>query len=303
MQIVLSYGRWIMEYTIENEYLKVTVTTWGAQVKSVVRKCDGVEHIWNADPDVWGYHAPILFPHTGKVVGGIIEAKGKSYPSGQHGFARLMEHDFVDQTEDTIVLELCSSQETLEKFPYDFRLISTFTLENDTLHHTLTVENLDGDSLPFGIGYHPAFAVPFDDAHVATDYELRFSESESPICINYLPHGLEHGDIYHLGHNISAIPVDEKLFANDSHCMVNLRSATLGLYEKGTGRAVVCNIQEFPYTLIWSKPGMPQFVCIEPWQSLPSQENGSSKWEDKAHAAILLPGESWSTTLSTSFVR
>ena len=51
------------EFTIENEYLKVTVTTWGAQVKSVLRKCDGVEHIWQADPTLWGYHAPILFQY------------------------------------------------------------------------------------------------------------------------------------------------------------------------------------------------------------------------------------------------
>ena len=93
------------EYTIENEYLKLTVTTWGAQVKSVVRKCDNVEHIWQADPAVWGYHTPILFPHCGKVVDGKIEAKGNIYESGQHGFARTMEHDFVDQTADTIVLE------------------------------------------------------------------------------------------------------------------------------------------------------------------------------------------------------
>ncbi len=292
-----------MEYTIENEYLKLTVTTWGAQVKSVVRKSDGVEHIWQADKDVWGYHAPILFPHAGKVVDNIIEAKGGKYESGQHGFARLMEHDFVDQTADTIVLELCSSPETLEKFPYEFRLVSTFTLENDTLHHTLTVENLDTDKLPFGIGYHPAFTVPFDDKHVATDYELRFSDMESPICINNLPHGLIHGDIYHLGANIQSIPVDGNLFANDSHCMVNLKSSTLGIYEKGTGRAVVCDIREFPYTLLWSKPGMPQFICIEPWHSLPSPENGSTKWEEKPAAAVLNPGEAWSCTLSTSFVR
>jgi len=292
-----------MEYIIENEYLKVTVTTWGAQVKSVLRKCDNVEHIWQADKTVWGYHAPILFPHAGKVVDGKIEAKGSIYESGQHGFARLMEHDFVEQTGDTIVLELCANEETLAKFPYEFRLISTFTLEADTLHHTLTVENLDEEKLPFGIGYHPAFTVPFDDKHEATDYELRFSELESPICINNLPHGLMHGDIYHLGANIRSIPVDEKLFANDSHCMVNLKSATLGLYEKGTGRGVVCNIEEFPYTLIWSKPGMPKFVCIEPWHSLPSPENGSIRWEEKPHAAVLLPGEAWSTTLSTSFVR
>ena len=291
------------EFTIENEYLKVTVTTWGAQVKSVVRKCDGVEHIWQADKAVWGYHAPILFPHAGKVVDGKIEAKGKIYESSQHGFARGMEHEFVDQTQDTIVLELCANAETLARFPYEFRLVSTFTLEGDTLHHTLTVENLDEAPLPFGIGYHPAFTVPFDDKHVATDYELRFSEMESPLCVNNLPTGLMHGDLYYLGSNLQSIPIDEHLFDNDSHCMTNLKSSTLGIYEKGTGRAVVCNIAEFPYTLIWSKPGMPKFVCIEPWHSLPSPENGSIKWEEKPAAAVLSPNEAWSCTLSTSFVR
>ena len=291
------------EFTIENEYLKLTVTTWGAQVKSVIRKCDGVEHMWQADPEVWGYHAPILFPHCGKVVKGTIEAKGEVYESGPHGFARNMEHEFVDQTEDTIVLELCSNEETLARFPYEFRLVSCFTLERDTVHHTLTVENLDSEKLPFGIGFHPGFAVPFDDKHVATDYELRFSEVESPICINNLPHGLIHGNIYLMPANIKSIPVNEYIFANDSHCMVNLKSETLGLYEKDTGRGVVVNISEFPYTLIWSKPGMPQFVCIEPWHSLPSPENGSIKWDEKPAAAVLNPGEAWSTTLSTSFVR
>ncbi len=292
-----------MDYTLENEYLKVTITTSGAQVKSVIRKCDGVEHMWQADKAVWGYHAPILFPHCGKVVDGVIEAKGKTCRSPQHGFARLMEHSFVDQSRDTLVLELCADEETGQMFPYAFRLVSIFTLEGSTLHHTLSVENLDGCAMPFGIGYHPGFAIPFDDQHTAEDYELRFSEPESPLCVNNLPHGLMHGNLYYLGSNIQSIPIDDKLFANDSHCMVNLRSQTLGLYEKDTGRAVVCDISQFPYTLIWSKPGTPKFVCIEPWHSLPSPENGSTRWEEKPAAAILAPGEEWSCTLSTSFVR
>ena len=118
-----------MEYTIENEYLIVTVTTWGAQVKSVIRKYDDVEHMWQADKSVWGYHAPILFPHAGRVVDGLIEAKGEVYQAKQHGFARLMEHTLVRQTEDTIVMELRSNEETLRMFPYAFRLVSTFTLD------------------------------------------------------------------------------------------------------------------------------------------------------------------------------
>ena len=220
-----------MDYTLENEYLKVTITTSGAQIKSVIRKCDGVEHMWQADKAVWGYHAPILFPHCGKVVDGVIEAKGQTCQSPQHGFARLMEHSFVDQSRDTLVLELCADEETRKMFPYEFRLVSIFTLEGSTLHHTLSVENLDGCAMPFGIGYHPGFAIPFDDKHTAEDYELRFSEPESPLCVNNLPHGLMHGNLYYLGSNIQSIPVDDKLFANDSHCMVNLRSPTLWLYE------------------------------------------------------------------------
>ena len=292
-----------MEYSLENEYLKVTVTTLGAQVKSVIRKCDNVEHMWCADPALWGYHAPILFPHTGKLVDGVLEAKGGVYESAQHGFARKSEHTFVDQTENSITLELVCDDEMLKVFPYACRLVSTFTLENETLHHTLTVENLDDEKLPFGIGFHPAFALPFDENHKATDYELRFSETESPLCVGCLPLGLVHGDCYYLGSNLNTIAIDEHLFDNDSHCMVNLKSQTLGIYEKGTGRGVVVNIEDFPYVLIWSKPGMPRFLCIEPWESLPSPENGSKKWEEKPAAAVLEPGEAWSTTLSTSFVR
>lgn len=293
-----------MEYIIENEYLKVTVTTWGAQVKSVVRKCDGVEHMWQADKEVWGYHAPILFPHTGKVKDNQILAKGQVFEATQHGFARNMEHDFVDRSNDTVVLELCSNDETLKRFPYEFRLVSTFTLEGDTLHHTLTVENLDDAHMPFGIGYHPGFTVPFDDKHTLSDYELRFSEVESPLCLSCLPHGLLHGDVYYLDSNFQTLPVEPKLFAGDSHCMTNLRSATLGLYEKDTGRGVVCNVADFPYTLLWSKPGDDvKFVCIEPWHSLPSPENGTIDWEEKPAAAVLQSGEEWSCTLSTSFIR
>lgn len=291
------------EFTIENEYLKATITAWGAQVKSVIRKCDGVEHIWQADSSVWGYHAPILFPHTGKVVDGTIHAKGKDYPSGQHGFARLMEHELVRQTATTLELVLRSNPETLANFPYEFKLYSSFTLEGDTLHHTLTVENCDGDVLPFGIGYHPAFAIPFDEKHQYSDYELRFDKMESPLCLSCQPSGLVRGKCYYLGVNIDRIPIDERLFEIDSHCMTNLSSDTLGIYEKDTGRGVVCSIKGFPYTLIWSKPGVPKFVCIEPWHSLPSPEKGSTDWLKKPAAAILAPGESWSTTLSTRFVR
>ena len=293
-----------MEYIIENEYLKVTVTTSGAQIKSVIRKCDGAEHMWQADPDVWGNSAPILFPHCGRLLDGKFIAKGETYETNlAHGFARLMEHIFVYQNKDMLVLQLTDTPETLALWPYKFRLMSAFTIEGDVLHHTLTVENRDEEEMPFGIGYHPGFAIPFDDKHTFADYEFRFDIPQSPLCLNHQPSGLFQGNTYYLAYNTDTIAIDENLFANDSHCMAGLTAKTLGIYEKDTGRAVVCDIADFPYTLIWSKPGEPKFVCIEPWQSIPSAENSDHKWENKPAAAIIEPGESWSTTLSMTFQR
>ena len=293
-----------MEFILENEYLKVTVTTWGAQLKSVIRKCDGVEHMWQADKSHWGYHAPILFPFCGKVRDGMIEARGQHFENlPQHGFARIGEHTLVQHNETSVILELRDSEATHAMWPYSFRLTTTYTLDRDTVHHKLTVENTDDDPISFGIGYHPGFTVPFDGQHTAADYEFRFDRPQSPLCLNHQPGGLFQGNTYYLGYNISAIPIDENLFANDSHCMAGLTAKTLGVYEKGTGRGVVCDISEFPYTLIWSKPGMPKFVCIEPWHSIPSCTDSDHKWEHKPAAATIAPGENWSATLSITFQR
>lgn len=294
-----------MILTMENDLLKVSVTTWGAQVCSVLRKCDGVEHIWQADKSVWGYHAPILFPYTGKLTGGKCVTKGVTWDNApQHGFARTMEHTPVRSSEKEIVLELTDCEETMAVWPYRFRLVSTFVLEGDRLTHRLTVENRDEEAMPFGIGYHPAFTIPFDGDHTAEDYEFRFDAPQSPLCIHCRPNGLVNGRCYYLGANLDTIPLTEKLFSDDSHCMANLTAKTLGVYEKGTGRGVELDISGFPYTLIWSKPQWPYpFVCIEPWMSIPGTEEGSSDWNDKPAAAVLAPGQSRIVELNSRYVR
>ena len=117
-----------MRYTIENDELRLTVDSHGAEAVSAVNKRTGAEMLWQADPAVWGRHAPILFPYTGKLTGGRLEAKGRTYAGGQHGFARDVEHALVRQEADTLVLELRANEETLAKLPYAFVLRSTFRL-------------------------------------------------------------------------------------------------------------------------------------------------------------------------------
>ena len=69
-----------MRYAIENEFIRLTIDSLGAEMVSVIDRATGSEMIWCADPAVWNRHAPILFPYAGKLTGGHFKASdGKLY--------------------------------------------------------------------------------------------------------------------------------------------------------------------------------------------------------------------------------
>ena len=196
-----------MQATIQNEFLSLTVDTHGAEAVSL-KNAAGEEQLWQADPAVWKRHAPILFPWTGKLKDGSFTHGGKTYKGGQHGFARDVEHTLLKAEGDTIQLELRPDEAMkAEKFPFDFVLTSTFRLDGKTLHHTLTVSNPGAEELRFGIGYHPAFRIPFDDQHTTTDYEFRFDQPESPMILDAYPNGLLTGKCGYRWKNEQSIPL------------------------------------------------------------------------------------------------
>ena len=203
-----------MQATIHNEFLTLTVDTHGAEAVSL-KNAAGEEMLWQADPAIWKRHAPILFPWTGKLVDGTFTAKGKTWKGGQHGFARDLEHTLLRAEGDTIQLELRADDAIkAERFPYDFVLTSTFRLEGKTVHHTLQVTNPGTEELRFGIGFHPAFNIPFDEKHTTTDYEFRFDRPESPVILDARPNGLLSGKSYYQWKNQQTIPLTDDLFAN-----------------------------------------------------------------------------------------
>ena len=72
-----------MEFILENENLRVTVESHGAELVSVVNKQTGAEMLWQADPAVWARHAPVLFPYCGRLKDGAFTCKGVRYEGGQ----------------------------------------------------------------------------------------------------------------------------------------------------------------------------------------------------------------------------
>jgi galactose mutarotase-like enzyme len=105
---------------LENEFLKVSVRPLGAELTSILSKQTGLEHLWQADPAVWNWHAPNLFPTVGESLDKELHVDGQSYPIERHGFARKSEFALLPSTATHAVFSLRSSKKTLAVYPYRF---------------------------------------------------------------------------------------------------------------------------------------------------------------------------------------
>ena len=56
-----------MIYILENKKLRVSASTNGGELNSVLNKDNNIKYLWDGNPSGWKYHAPILFPIVGKV--------------------------------------------------------------------------------------------------------------------------------------------------------------------------------------------------------------------------------------------
>ncbi len=291
-----------MIHIIENEHLYVEVDTMGAQVCKITDKRTNAPLLWTGEEPWKDRHAPILFPYCGRLKGGKFSIDGVEYEGELHGFARDLAHIMQQKTDTSVTLKLEANVLTMEKWPFAFGLTSTFELNGKTLNHKIEVVNDGDENMTFGFGYHPGFMCPFDESHTAGDYEIVFDTPETPVVIETgSESGLVTGNIYTLFENESTMQLSDTLFDKGSICMSNLKSKTLSIVEKGTGRKMVFGIEGFPYVLLWSQPGALKFLCVEPWHTLPDEENTSGVWADKKPAITLKPEEKFNTCMPMTF--
>ena len=77
----------MMEYTIQNQELSVTVSDFGAELRSI-RSKDGTEYLWQGDPTFWKDRAPNIFPYVARLTEGKYSLKGREYQMKIHGFVK-----------------------------------------------------------------------------------------------------------------------------------------------------------------------------------------------------------------------
>jgi galactose mutarotase-like enzyme len=250
--------------TLENEYLKVSIRSKGAELTSLYDKIANVEHLWQADPKVWAWHAPNLFPVIGECIDKQLRIEGKGFKMERHGFARQASFKLVNQTQTQATYSLESDNATLQIYPYHFEFVVSYQLINNRLTVTYRVVNNGNESMYFSVGGHPAFNLPFHAGESYQDYYLEF-ESDDKLDRHLLTEaGLFNGATEPVLLESGKLPLSKMLFEKDALVFKNLHSRKVSLKSSQHKSAVTIEYGPFNYLGIWAKPGA-DFLCIEPW--------------------------------------
>lgn len=294
-----------MVRVLENEYLIISVDEKGAELCSVIDKKTNKQLLWDADPAVWNRHAPLLFPYCGSLFDDELIVDGEKYPAAKHGFVRDMEFTCTLADATGLVFRLEANDETKRLYPYNFVLEVGFRLDGNILNQTVTVTNLAKDKkdvLPFSIGFHPGFKVPFGEGTQASDYEVYFDKIETPIEIK-TEDGYVSGEAQVYFTEEQVLPLSDDLFAFDSICLSGLRSNSVSVREKKRPTNYIrVYTEKFPYVLLWSAATKPlAFLCIEPWTGLPDGPNRYEDFKNKNGITLLEAQKQYETTLQIEF--
>lgn len=277
-----------MDYKIlENSEWKITLSTVGGELVSAIRKSDGREYMWEADPEVWKRHAPILFPLVGKYRNNTSFFDGKEYYMTQHGFARDMEFEVEEYDGTGIVMSLCENEQTLAKYPFKFKLSLTYKLDKNKLTVGWTVENTNEREMYFSIGGHPAFV---GKGKSLTGAYLVFETDKTELEYRILAESGYLGDdtdILTLSDKKALIT--ENLFDRDALIIEESGCGKVSIEQDG--ERIVSLSFDAPLFGIWSAAKTDnRFVCIEPWYGRIDREDFSGELSEREYGNTLEAG-------------
>ncbi|MEW6352876.1 MAG: aldose 1-epimerase family protein [Pseudomonadota bacterium] len=284
------------DYILRSPALSVKIASRGAELQSL-QTAAGRELLWQADPAVWGRHAPHLFPIVGRLKNDTLRHAGKAYPLTNHGFARDLEFTCVEQSATQCTLLLSDSEQTRARYPFAFELFITHRLDGATLVITYRLRNPAAEPLYASIGAHPAFNWPLQDGAERTAHTITFAQDE-PAPIRRIRDGLIVAERFATPVQGRVLRLRDVLFVDDVVLFDALHSRSL-VYSAPGAPKIHLTFPGFPHLGIWTKPGA-GFVCIEPWQGHASPEEFDGEFRDKPGVIGVAPrGEqSWQYGIS-----
>lgn len=258
---------------LNNGILTAEIAEKGAELKSLTK--NGREFIWDANPAIWGFSAPLLFPICGALKDGRFIHECKEYFLSKHGFARVMDFEAEKLSENSAVFKLCSSPATQESYPFDFELRVIFTLAGEKLAVRYEVENTGNDTMYFSIGAHEGYKTE----EGVDQYDIVFDEPTT-LFNTIADRGLITEKRVPILENGNVLPLSESMFSLDALIFRDVTCRAATLRHRITGKGVRVEFPDMKHLLLWQMYGAP-YLCIEPWTGLPDTEDASGKIEEK----------------------
>lgn len=270
-----------MNYLLKNEYLALTVTDAGAEMKSLINLSDDTELLWNGDKQYWGRTAPVLFPLVGRVKDDHYTENNSIYEMHQHGFARDSKFEMIEKSSSMITFSLRSSADTLKVYPYEFELRISYVLADNSLKIIWKVINPTDDDIYFSIGGHPGFMCPVNNNESQTDYYFELDCMNDSIICNSFDSGYVTDKPYTVSLNNRKLNITSNLFDNDALVIENNQIHRVSL--NGPDNHTYLTLEsDAPVFGLWSPPKKnAPFVCIEPWYGRCDSSNYNGEWKDR----------------------
>ncbi|HNP23580.1 MAG TPA: aldose 1-epimerase family protein [Panacibacter sp.] len=275
-------------FSIQNELLHVSVAAKGAELQSLIHKKFGIEYMWSGDPKFWGKKSPVLFPVVGGLKQNHYTYNNIQYELGRHGFARDMDFDIAEQTENSLTFTLVSNAATEKLYPFPFQFSVKYSLDNTKLHVNYTVKNTGEDVMYFSVGAHPAFRVPLVENTTFNDYYLEFDHAENKGRWPLSPDGQIENFVLPCLENTNLLPLRKQLFYEDALVFKKLSSTSIAIKSNKTTHGLKLSFPHFPYMGIWNAKDA-DFVCIEPWCGIADHVNASGVISEKEGINKLQP--------------
>lgn len=291
-----------MIVTIANECLTVDIEDFGAQLASV-RSHSGTEYLWQGDADIWARRAPILFPILGRLKDNTYLLQGQPYTIPTHGFARDMVFEVVEQSPTRASFRLTDTPETRKVYPFTFSLTVTYALEGSRLTKSHRIENHSSVEMLYELGAHDGFQAPLSQGEKMGDYAIRLPGLDAIV-----PYGMDEacmvtpkGDSIPLTEG--RMPLTPATYGLDTVILDQPPQARAVLADGQDRPRVTVDFGDFAYLGIWTqnKPFDTNYVCIEPWTTLPDATFVGRELGDKAGIRRLAPGASEVLAYTTTF--
>ena len=277
--------------TIQNNKLKATFKELGAELTSLINLENGKEIMWEGNPDFWGGQSPVLFPTVGALKNEQYIFEGKTYELPRHGFARRRVFDIKNSSENEVIFELKSDEESLKIYPFEFILEIKYTLIENKLTVSYQVKNLSEKEMYVSLGAHPGFAIDTKNGLSYNDYEIVFSDDEK-LEIHPLIDNLISNETQTIELENKTLHLSYETFAKDALVMTTMKSRELILRNHKNTDKVIFTFSNFPYFGIWAAKNA-DFVCLEPWQGIADLENHNQELAEKFGILKLEKNQDW----------